>query len=795
MKKIVALAGIPFVGLGVLVAATTSHQRDVPNQIGVDGSTVLPNGWVIRPAGRAITLPGDLPTKMAFTSDGKKLVVITSGWHNQGLVTIDPDSEKVTATLPLGNAFIGMGLDGDKAYVSGGGSAIRTVSLSPLTRGDDFGAKRTLSRKKDSGSYVTGVIAKDGIVWAANTNADTIIRYAGEPAAPTATGTVGYRPYGLALSPDGTTLAVSNWGDKSVSFLDPTTLTTKTKIEVGSHPNELAFGPDGRLYVANSGSNSVSVIRDGAVVETIRTTLDPKDPVGSTPDAVAVSPSGKTLYVANADNNDVAVVDISDKTSRVVGFIPTGWYPSSLAVSPDGKKLFIGTGKGLGFRANFPARGATPLTNNSNGSKYDYIGSVLTGNVNIVDVPTQGQLDVYTRQVMANVPKPPTKGIAEATKALKNIKHVVYVIRENRTYDQVFGDIPAGNGDPSLVLFGEPVTPNGHQLAKDFVLLDNLYCDGEVSEDGHQWCDSAYATDFTERAWMNSYSGRGEPDADDRLTASPAGYLWDNCRTHGVSYFSYGEASSFKSDPNTPPVFTGDKGLEGHGSLQWANFKGDGGFGRDYQKIDVFIDDLKNGEKSGNWPSFMVMSLGEDHTRGLNPRALSPEASVASNDLALGKMVDAISHSKFWKDTAIFVIEDDAQNGPDHIDAHRTAGLVISPYIRRNFIDGTHYTTSSFIRTMEIILGLPPMTQFDAKATPLYRSVLTKPDFRPYSAADEKVALDTRNPEKGALGQASARLDWSGYDKADPDKLNDILWKALKPGRRMPAPVRSLTTR
>jgi YVTN family beta-propeller protein len=794
MKKLAILLGVPIVGLaGVLVASTASRMRDLPDVVHADGSVTLPNGWEIHPAGRAIALPGDLPLKMTFTDDGKKLIVLTSGWHNQGLVEIDPGTEKVAETLDLGKAFVGMSIDGGQAYVSGGNAKIRTVALAAFSRGSDFGPAATLANfNKPSSPYVTGVLAKGGVVWAADTNSDSIIRFAGDPKAQTATAKVGYRPYDLALSPDGSTLAASNWGDKSVSLLDPTTLQFKAIVAVGAHPNELVYASDGRLFVANSGSNTVSVIKNGKVVEAIRTSLDPRDPVGSTPDALAISPSGKTLYVANADNNDVAVVDISEKASRVVGFIPTGWYPTSLAVSPDGKKLFVGTGKGLGFRANAPAIDPDPRVNYANGSKYDYIGRVLSGNVNVVDLPTQKQLDIYTKEVFADVPKPPTEGIAEITGALHKIKHVVYVIRENRTYDQVFGDISAGNGDPSLVLFGQQVTPNAHGLAKQFVLMDNLYCNGEVSEDGHQWCDAAYATDFTERAWTNSYSGRGEPDADDRLTASPGGYIWDNCRAHGLSYYSYGEFSDFKSTPNAPPVFTGDKGLDGHASAKWATYTGDGGFGRDYQKIDVFLDDLKKGEQGGDWPSFMVMSLGEDHTRGLNPKALTPESSVASNDLALGKMVDAISHSKYWKDTAIFVIEDDAQNGPDHVDAHRTVGLVISPYIRRGFVDGTHYTTSSFVRTMEVILGLPPMSQFDAKATPLYRSFTAQPDFTPYSQEDERIALDLRNPES-ALGQVSAKLDWHGYDHADPDTLNWLLWKALKHGSPLPAPVRSIS--
>ncbi len=501
--------------------------------------------------------------------------------------------------------------------------------------------------------------------------------------------------------------------------------------------------------------------------------------------------------MANADNNDVAVVDVSRDTSFVKGFIPTGWYPSALAVAPDGKKLYIATGKGLSFAANMPPKTEFTRKNDDGKYKYDYIAGVLTGHVNVVDTPDPDQLAKYTRQVANNMPTPESGGVTkrsadQVTKSvLRKIKHVVYVIRENRTYDQVFGDMPRGNNDPNLVFFGQQVTPNAHRLAADFVQFDNLYCNGEVSEDGHQWCDAAYCTDFTEKAWVNSYSGRTEPDADDRLTASPGGYLWDNCRKHGLSFYSYGEASYFKSDPDSPPKFMGQKGLEGHASLEWSQFQRGGDFGRDYKKAEIFVNDLKKAEVTGVWPAFMVMSLGEDHTSGLRSGAYTPQASVASNDLGLAEMIDAVSHSKFWKDTAFFIIEDDAQNGADHVDAHRTAGLIVSPYIKRGTLDSTQYTTASFVRTMELILGLPPMSQYDERATPVIMPFTDKPDFTPYAALSETIALNDKNPDHTAHAEASNRLDWSDYDRADPDKLKAILWKALKPGQPMPAPTRS----
>ncbi len=801
-KPVLIFLGAAVAG-SVLMAGSRLTKPTIPNQKQADGSVVLPNGWRVTPAGKAISLAGDFPLKMGLSEDGSKLVVCTGGFHDQGVTIIDTATNIASPLMNLGDAWAGLAIRGDHAYVSGGPLPIRTITLSQeLVRDKDIRpfeeVKKSSNKKKRTGAqFIAGLAIAGGNLFAVNTSSDAVIKLEGDPFRPSAETKVGYRPYGIAVSPDQRQLAISNWGDQSVSIIDCATMKEVQRIGAGSHPNDILWAQDGRIFVANAGSNDITVIQNGKAVETVKTSLSPRDLVGSTPIALALAPDGKTLYVANADNNDVAVLDVSHETSVVRGFIPTGWYPSSLALSKDGKKLYIGTGKGLKFDANFPPKTTSTRTNYDDKFKFDYIGGVLSGHVNVVDVPSADQLHQYSMQVAANFPSPRDGGISSrqadsiTKNALKKIKHVVYVIRENRSYDQVFGDLPKGNNDPNLVLFGKTVTPNAHALAQSFVQLDNLYCNGEVSEDGHQWCDSAYCTDFTEKAWVNSYAGRGEPDADDRLTASPAGYFWDNCRLHGVSFYSYGEGSSFTSTPNSPPKFNGNKGLEGHGSLAWSRIQKGDDFGRDYQKVEVFINDLKKAEATGNWPGFMVMSLGEDHTKGLKSGSFTPQAAVASNDYGLAKMIDSVSHSQFWKDTAFFIIEDDAQNGPDHVDAHRTVGLVISPYVKRGFLDSTQYTTASFVRTMELILGLPPMTQFDQKATPLFASFTTKPDFTPVEALKPEISLETKNAKKTTLALESGKLDWSSYDRADPDKLNSILWRALKPGRPMPPPTRS----
>lgn len=770
---VVGLIGIS----GVIVGVNRLSAREV-NVVAEDGSVLLPNGWTVKPAGRAIPLPGDMPVKFAFS--GNRLVVITSGFHHQGVSLIDADSEKTIAFKDLSNTWVGLAVDGDSALVSGGQMAVRNIKLgTEIERGDDLQIAQPVAAKKKKGAFTGGIIKLGGDIYAARTSEDSILRKRGDDVTALP---VGYRPFAIVASPDGKTLAVSNWGESSVSLVDVATFTVNKKVTVGDHPNEMTWAKDGRLFVACASADAVSVVRDGKVVETIRTSIEPRGAVGATPVAVALTPDEKTLYVANADQNNVAAIDVSGRESKIKGFIPTGWYPSAVAVTPDGKKLVVGVGKGMKFAANYPSAIKGPVSI-AGGKKFDYIGRVLNGWVSFVDVPTDAQLAEHTKTAIATLPVA-TAPSKDALAALKKIKHVVYVIRENRTYDQVLGDLGKGAGEPELTVFGNEVTPNAHALANQFTLLDNLYCNGEVSEDGHQWCNAAYATDFTQKAWINSYSGRSEPDGDDRLTASPAGYVWDNCRKHGLSYRSYGEFSSFKSTPDTEPVFTGNKGLAGHASAEWKG-------ARDFEKMDVFIADLKKAEATGQWPNFIVMGLGEDHTRGLTAGAFTPQACVASNDFAIGKMIDAISHSKFWAETAIFIIEDDAQNGPDHIDAHRTVGFVISPYVKRAAIDSTHYTTASMLHTMELILGIPPMTQFDQRATPMLNAFMTKPDLRPYDAVAAKIELTAKNPAKGDLAAESAKLDFSDYDRADPEKLNDILWKALKPGKKRPAPVRS----
>ncbi len=367
---------------------------------------------------------------------------------------------------------------------------------------------------------------------------------------------------------------------------------------------------------------------------------------------------------------------------------------------------------------------------------------------------------------------------------------MIYIIKENRTYDQVFGDLKQGDGDPALVMFGRDVTPNHHKLAEEFVLLDNLYCNGQVSRDGHPWSTMAYHTDYIARDWHLTYSKRKGVDDDDDgdLSNAPSGYLWDACARAGLTYRSYGEYGKRVSTGDGAAKMEGRvPGLVGHFCPDYAALKGKGVRMRDTDNVDVFIKEYNEFAANHTMPRFIVMSLGEDHTTGTTPGTFTPRACVASNDVALGRLVEAVSHGPLWKETAIFVIEDDAQNGPDHVDCHRTVGLVVSPYTRRGAVDSTQYSTVSMVHTIELILGLGPLSQYDAAARPMAASFTDKADLKPYDCEKARIDLAEVNTKKSYGAERSGKMDFSDYDLADDFELNEILWRSIK-GADAPLP-------
>ena len=615
-------------------------------------------------------------------------------------------------------------------------------------------------------------------------------------------------PYACALDEKRERLYVSLWAQSSVAVIDTKTFTLMARWSTEAHPSEMLLNKSGRLlYVANANRNTVSVIdtADGRTVETLLAELVPGAPPGNTPNSLALSPDGAHLFVANANINTVAVFDVSvTGKSRSLGFIPVGWYPTSVRVTQDGRTLLVVNGKGETSKPN--PEGPQPGRKSSPG-KRQYIGELMNGTVSVIPLPAREKLEAQMKNwtAIAYACSPETERKIAASDLAGNpiplrpgdatpLKYIIYIIKENRTYDQVLGDMKGGNGDPALCLFPESVTPNHHALARDFVLLDNVYVDAEVSADGHEWSMGAYATDFVEKTWPLSY-GHGKsgkfpyPSEGGFPIATPAGgYLWDRARDAGVSYRSYGE---WVANGKTPadPCRAKTKALEGHFDPWFHSF--DTGY-RDQKRADRFIAELKRFEGQGEMPRLQIVRLPNDHTSGTSPGRPTPTAQVADNDLALGRVIEAISHSRFWPQTAVFVIEDDAQNGPDHVDAHRTISFAFSPYIRRGSVDSTMYSTSSLLRTMELILGLKPMSQFDATAMPMFASFQKTPDLTPFTVRPISTNLDETNAKTAWGGKASRHMDFTKEDAADDQKLNEIIWRSVRGAASpMPAPRRA----
>jgi hypothetical protein len=634
-------------------------------------------------------------------------------------------------------------------------------------------------------------------------------------------------PYTCLLSADGKTLFVSLWGGARVLMFDPETLVSKGEIAVGEHPNAMALTPDGgRLFVACANTNAVWAIdvATSRPTEQIAVALFQQAPPGSTPNAVAISPDGLRLAVANADNNTVAFVDISRAGwSQVLGFVPTGWYPTSVLFSHDGTQLFVLSAKGLTSSAN--PRGPQAGVPTGEGQ---YSGSMLEGALSIVPTPTSEQLARWTRTVYSVTPYsdatrlvPAAAGapspIPRRVGGLSPITHVFYIIRENRTYDQILGDLDRGNGDPTLALFGEDVTPNAHALAREFVTLDNFYVNAEVSYDGHAFSTGAIANDFVEKIWPINYGGRGGTYLSEgggkmrtpfgNIAAPASGYIWDGVVRAGKTVRSYGEFAAQDTEREATAEPSTDVAAMRPGGWMKATVPGLAGRVHptfptfnlaipDNRRVDIWLEEFREFEKTGALPALSIIRIGGDHTNGTRAGSPTPRAMIAENDLALGRIVDAISHSTYWRHAAIFVVEDDAQNGPDHVDAHRSVALVASPYTRRGVVDSTLYTTTGVLRTMELILGVPPMTQYDAAATPMYAAFQMVPVQTPYAARSARIRLDEMNRPNAPGAAQSAAMNFSEADLTPEDGLNEILWQSVHgPDSHMPPPVHAAFVR
>lgn len=775
----------------------------------VGGGILLPNQWSLKPVGTQVNL-GDFPVNIALHPKEPWAAVLHAGYGDHEIIIVDLQRKRIASRVTIDESFFGLCFDPEGRQLFASGAEFEVVHRFAFA-GGYLNDHREIRVADVEQSFIPAGVSTstDGqTLYVANAWGDSLSivplahpeqkRHIELPA--------DSYPYAALPAKAGKHLYVSLWGKSSVAMLDLAAGQVKAVWPTESHPTELALSPQGDvLYVACANSNTVNVLdaAEGTPLETISSALYPLAPRGSTPNSISLTPDGKVLFIANADNNNLAVFNVSQRgRSRSMGHIPTGWYPTSVRYNPLDERIYVANGKGLMPRAN--RQGPNP-NNEPPQTLREYIGGLFRGTLSAIDSPGPLELARYSKDALECSPLKadarPTIAPAEKDNPIpaqagdpSPIKHCIYIIRENRTYDQVLGDLPQGNGDPTLCIFGERVTPNTHALATQFVLLDNFYVESEVSADGHEWSTAAYATDFVEKTWPLVYRGKGKnklgyPSEGSREIAFPAGgYIWDRCAEAKVSYRSYGEfiANGEKpGDPGTARV----KGLEGHFDPLYR------GYDLDYpdaKRADRFIEELKRFEQEGEMPQFIVLRLPNDHTYGTRVGKPTPTAMVAENDLALGRLVEAVTKSRFWKETAIFVVEDDAQNGSDHVDAHRTEALVISPYTKRGFVDSSMYSTASMLRSMELILGLKPMSQFDAAARPMYNSFQAQPDLSGFEHRPARVDLAAVNSPDAWGAALSATLDLSQEDAADDLVFNEIIWRSVKgPQSRMPPPVRA----
>jgi YVTN family beta-propeller protein len=806
MNRVVLLA------LGLLVLAC-----ERPKQAAIDTQLLqqlaktrvkLPNGWSLTPAGRSLPL-GDLPLNLVVSPSGKYLAVTNNGQSKQSITLIDAASEKVLADVPIPKSWVGLAFSQEEKtlYASGGNDnriAVFRIENEGLRADSTISLGRPWPNKispaglcvDDSRQRLYVVTKDDRALYEVDLAKRAVARRTELPA----------EAYTCLLSPNGQELYVSLWGGKKVLVFSPEQGEITGEIETDDHPNDLALSRDGRtLFVANANENSVSIIDVAGrrVLETVQTALYPDAPAGSTPNGLALSPDEKTLYVANADNNCLVVFDVSQPgRSRPRGFIPTGWYPT--AVRTMGNRVFVANGKGFTSLPN--PKGPQPVVrqtqekgpNPEANDRSQYIGGLFKGTLSLFETPTEPQLAAFSQLVYQNTPYSKTREtqtdgepgnpVPSRVGDVSPIKYVFYIIKENRTYDQVFGDVKEGNGDPSLCLFGERITPNQHALAREFVLLDNFYVDAEVSADGHNWSTAAYANDFIEKTWPTSYGGRGgtyDYEGGRPIAYPTKGFIWDYCQRAGLSYRSYGEFGH--SGKATVP------GLEGHVSPTYRGW--DLGY-KDVDREKSWEGEFDSLVAAGTVPRFNLLRMGNDHTSGAARGKPTPLAAVADNDLAVGRFVEHLSKSPIWRESVVFVLEDDAQNGPDHVDAHRSPALVVSAYTKRRHVEHTPYSTAGVLRTIELILGLPPMSQYDAAAVPLWRCFQKTPDLSTFTARPANVNLNEVNV---AVNRNSRRMEGLNLAREDaiPDvEFNEIVWQTVRGlHSRMPAPRRSAFVR
>lgn len=826
MKHLFIPLGAVFLLLG---CQTKTNQVE---QVGPSptGGHIVSTYQALHPAGQSLEFTGR-PVDLVLSPDGGTLYVK----DNRGLVVIEVATWKIRQELqfPAGAGSthgIVVTRDGARVFVT---TAQNTLWEAKLSEANElsWGRKIALPGPGGTGNSQPGGLAlstdeKRAYVCLSRNNSLGIVDL--ESGTLTKEVPVGVAPFDVTIKADGKTAFVSNWGGRhpksgektakssgtdtlvddrtvaasgTVSVVDLDQGNESAQITTGLHPSDLELSADQRtLYVANANSDTVSVVdtTNLRVVESVLIRPDPTLPFGSAPNALTLGKDGKTLFIANGGNNAVAVVALAAKP-KLEGFIPTAWYPGAL--TSDGNFLFVANIKGLGSRQPGEAKQGW------NSRRY-------LGTVSKVKIPTAPALQDYTRQANADARVPQILRAWEKSDSRKKpmpvprrlgepsvFEHVVYIVKENRTYDQVFGDLPQGNADPALCVFGREVTPNHHALAEQFALLDNYYCNGVLSADGHAWAMEGYATDYLEKSFggfTRSYPFAG----DDPLSYSATGFIWDNVLLHGLSFRNYGEMSTTEAVPKdtgwqaiyenhrtngSAISFQHDMQIETLRRYSCAQSPGWNMRIPDTIRADVFLNEFTENERKGEWPNLVIIYLPSDHTSGTRVGMPTPRAQVADNDLAVGRIIERISRSRFWPKTCIFVNEDDPQAGFDHVDGHRSLCLVVSPYTKRGAVISKFYNQTSVLHTMEQMLGLPPMNQMDSLA-PLMTDCFTRtPVFSPFTCLKNNIALDEMNKPTAQLqglelywAEQSLAQPLEEVDQADEDTLNRIIWHSVK---------------
>jgi len=756
--------------------------------VGMDHK-VSPMFSIALPSVKAFERTSEIPAGIAVSPDGKKLYV--AGNLSNRLFELDAATGNVLRTWDVGVAPFDVVLAGKKIYVSNwGGRRPDTNSVV----GPAGGGMRVRVDARG--------IASEGLVSVINLEAPLVGRDSVEPKPQTG------NEVGRASVP----ASPQYQGSSGASPSPPELLT-------GLHSCAMALSPNGRwLIVANAGSDTLSIIdtRTDRIVETICARQNPGDLFGAQPNALAFNKSGKKLFVCNGTQNAVAVFQFKPGASKLLGLIPVGWFPGAIVFDAKHGKIDVANIKNIGVKMERARMGHGPGFNTK-----QYAGSL-----SLVSVPSNKELAALTRTALADLrypllaqsklparPNRPAQPVPERAGEPSVFQHVIYIIKENRSYDQVLGDVAEGNGNAGLCIFGERVTPNQHKLVREFALLDNTYCSGILSADGHQWADTALATDYLERefaGWPRSYpsGGFGEGGAD-ALAYSPAGFIWDNALAHGKTVRDFGEFttthkrwkdSTRKDKPNfldcyhdfvngsNSIVYESEPDIESLRPFMATNMVSWDLDTPDIVRAARFKQELKQFEAADNFPNLVILWLPNDHTSATKSGSPTPAAQVADNDLAVGQVAEAVSHSKFWTNTCIFAVEDDPQNGWDHVSGYRTTAYVVSAYTKRGAVVSTQYNQTSLLRTMELILGLPPMNQMDATATPMFDCFNGRPDFTPFDALTNNVPLDemNRSPKQISDSQlrkdayVSAKLPLEKEDQCPEDVLNRILWRAMK---------------